>query len=282
MAAITDLDALVNRMTGGNSGTPEIVFIHKDNRYTDGTSRIAPVAGRHTSLWNHPGITSHGTYPSTGADYPTNATAGAIPITNPSGGRQKWLVAAGCVHSGQAGSMMLYDRLATFGAISSATSGSQSCSMTLSGRYSSAADCVGNRIAIEIATATGSIVDVECTYNDQDNNSQTSSFMRIGGTGMQEIGRILYLPYAAGTTGVRSVSTVSLSAASGTGTFAVMIIRPLLYLRCPVLGYAGVRNLIGELPAPVEIKTDACLALDYYPSSTTWPTWHGFLSMVEA
>ena len=37
MAAITDLSDVINRLTGGNNGTPEFVSIYKPARYNNAT-----------------------------------------------------------------------------------------------------------------------------------------------------------------------------------------------------------------------------------------------------
>ena len=46
MAAIANLSDLVNRMTGGNSGTPENIWFHKIARHDGAVVAAVPIAGR--------------------------------------------------------------------------------------------------------------------------------------------------------------------------------------------------------------------------------------------
>ena len=79
MAAITDLSDLINRQTGGNSGTPENIFFHKVPRVA-GVAATAPIAGRSASLWEYDGMPAKGAVPTSGA-IPDRTTQGAIPFT---------------------------------------------------------------------------------------------------------------------------------------------------------------------------------------------------------
>ena len=63
MAAIADLSDLINRSTGGNSGTPDNLFFFKRARVA-GAAATAPIAGRPASLWTYDGQPSAGTAPS--------------------------------------------------------------------------------------------------------------------------------------------------------------------------------------------------------------------------
>ena len=92
MAALTDLSDVVNRLSGGNSGTPEAPFLWIDNRIGSAAA-AATVTGRWTSLWryNRTWNPTSALPPSTVAA-PTAATNGAFPVTNAGGGRTKWLL----------------------------------------------------------------------------------------------------------------------------------------------------------------------------------------------
>ena len=92
MAAITDLSDLINRQSGGNSGTPENIFFHKVPRVA-GVAATAPVSGRGCSLWEYDGMPAKGDVPTIGA-IPTKSTNGAIPFTAAGGGRDKHLIGA--------------------------------------------------------------------------------------------------------------------------------------------------------------------------------------------
>ena len=96
MANFNDFNEVINRMTGGNSGNPENLFSWIDNRI-DSAAAAATVAGKWSSLWKynkHPG--GSGATP-TSAAVPDNTTRGGLMQTDPSGGREKWLLGIGCV-----------------------------------------------------------------------------------------------------------------------------------------------------------------------------------------
>jgi hypothetical protein len=66
MAAITDLSDLINRQSGGNSGTPNNLFYHKVPRVA-GVAATAPIAGRGCSLWTYDGMPAGGAVPTVAA-----------------------------------------------------------------------------------------------------------------------------------------------------------------------------------------------------------------------
>jgi hypothetical protein len=279
MAEIADLSALVNRLTGGNSGTPEHLFFHKQER-VNGALAAATVAGRWTSLWRYEGQPAHGAVQgATGAAF-DNTTNGGLKQADPGGGRQKWLVGAN-LHSNVAGTIVLYDRLAADGTFSGTTTTAQTVSFTPPSRYSSG---VGNQVWIEIQTAIGSTATTATVnYTDQDGNTGViSPTFSIGGAGLQEAERIIPVSLATGDTGVRNVADVDLVASTGTaGDFAVILAHPLVTI--PVYGGGGTsRDLIFGDPGVIEIPTDACLAMAWIANGTTRPQIFGSLHMLEA
>lgn len=282
MGAFADLDDVVNSLTGGSSGAPEAIWYYKDG-YTPDGAPTAPVVGRWNSLWYHSGVPSHGAIPTGSAVYPTNATAGALKQTDPAGGTEKWLC-GGTINTFYHGTLMLYDRLAHYGGLSGTTTGAQTCTMTLSGRYSGSAS-VGNQIWAEINTTIGSTArTISAAYTDQDGNSSvTSESTGIGGTGYREDTRFIQIPLASGDTGVRAVASVTLSDTTGTaGDFAVVIVRPLMFLGFSYQGATNIRDLIGSIPMPIEIETDACLAWAWFAGNTSIPSLVGNLVFCEA
>ena len=67
-----------------------------------------------------------------------------------------------------------------------------------------------------------------------------------------------FLPFASGDTGIRSIQTVTLSAAT-TGTFAMVLARPLASITLSVLGLMTEKDLLNQIPSLPEIKDGACL-----------------------
>lgn len=283
MSALTDLSDILNRLSGGNSGTPEHLWFWIDNR-EGSAAATAAVSGRMQSTWLHnkfPG--GQGAAPTGTAVNPDNTTAGGLLQADPGGGRQKWLLgmeAAGNV----AGALMLFDRLAHFGGLSGTTTTAQNTTSLAVSRYTGA-DSVGNMIAVEINTQIGATgTTIAASYTNQAGTSgRTTKAVVIGGTGFREKTRLIFLPLQDGDTGVRSVESVTVLATTGAaGDFAVLILRPLT--SCEVQGQSviGIRDLISSLPALVEIKTDACLFLVFSAGAAAAPQIIGALHSVEA
>jgi hypothetical protein len=282
LAALTDISDLLNRFTGGNSGTPEHLFFNKDGRVA-GAAATAPVAGRWTSFWQYEGTPSHGAVQSsTGAAF-DNTTDGGLKQADPGGGREKWLTGA-VVSANAAGVVILYDRLAADGGLSGTTTTTQAVSFTAPSRYSGTAS-VGNQIWLEIQTIIGTTgTTVTAEYTDQDGNTAiVSPATAIGATGLREAQRIIPISLAAGDTGVRNITNIDLLATTGTaGDIAAVLVRPLAILPVNAAGMGIPRDFITGIPGPIEIETDACLAFAWLANSTTIPGITGSLHMVEA
>ena len=211
MGALVDLSDIVNRTTGGNSGTPETIFFYRDSR-VDAAAAVATVAGRVTSLWQYEGTPSGGAAPTTVA-IPDNATIGGLLQADPGGGRQKWLLGI-TGSAGVSGTIILYDRLLHIGNLSGTVTTAQTVGGSL-GRYT---DGIGNQIWIEVYTQIGATsTTITASYTDQDGNSgSTTTATAIGNTGLREAQRIIPLPLASGDSGVRAVASVTLAATTGT------------------------------------------------------------------
>lgn len=278
MSNFADLSGFLNRATGGNSGTPEPIFFYKDSR-VDAAAAAATIAGRWTSLWMYEGNPSGAAAPGAVAA-PTNASDGGLKQTDPGGGREKWKTLA-LAAANVAGTLIIYDRLLHISGLSGTNTGAQTVGGTLTRNTNGA----GNEIWVEIYTQIGaSSTTVTCSYTDQDNNSgSTSTATAIGNTGLREAQRIIPLPLATGDYGVRAVASITLLATTGTaGDFGVTIARPLCAIPCSAAGVAGIREFISSSPGPVEIDTDACLALAWIPNGTTAPQIFGNIFACEA
>lgn len=280
MAALTNLSDILNRSTGGNSGTPETIFFYKDSR-VDAAAAVATIAGRLTSLWQYEGYPAGGAAPGAVA-VPVNTTDGALKQTDPGGGREKWLL--GITGSASvAGTLILYDRLLHISGLNATTITAQTVGGTLT-RYTGT-ESVGNQIWVEVYTQIGATsTTITASYTDQDGNTgQTTTATAFGNTGLREAQRIIPLPLASGDTGVRAVASVTVLATTGTaGDFGVSIVRPLAVIPLGVPGVGSIRDFIAGIPSIPEVLTDACLAFAWLPNSTTAPQVMGSLHFVEA
>lgn len=280
MAALTDLSDLINRLTGGNNGTPETQFWFKTPRVA-GAAATAPIAGRMASMWQYEGYPAGGAVP-TSAAIPDRTTAGSLTFTAPGGSREKFLVSMGVVPQ-VAGLYLLYDRLFHIGGLS----GTVTTAQTVQGSPASPAltrntGGVGNVAWAEIYTIIGTTsTTLTMNYVDQDGNS-ASSTINIGATGFREVSRIIRVPLAAGDSGIRSINTVQLTATTGTaGNFGMTIAQPLAWIPIGSAGSGGWRDYTTGLPGIPAIHPDACLSLAYIPTAATAPEVWAAATFVE-
>lgn len=280
MTALNDLSDLINRSTGGNSGTPETLFFHKQPRIA-GAAAVATIAGRPASLWQYDGSPGAGVAP-TSVAVPDNTTNGGLKQTDPGGGRQKWMTqawATGLV----GGTILLYDRLLHIGNLNGTTATAQTVGGTLT-RYT---DGLGNFVFAEIYTQIGATpASLTMSYTDETGTAgtanSTSPAVQIGNTNFREVSRAVLMPLAAGDKGVKSVSSITATPSTGTaGNYGVVIGHPLAYLAVGAPGAAGWRDFVTGLPGIPEVLTDACLALLWTPATVTPPELMGGLTFVE-
>jgi len=282
MAALTDLSDLVNRATGGNSGTPETHFFFK-TPYTSGTA-VTWTSGLLYDFWLYDGFPSAGATPTTVAA-PDNTSAGAIPFATPGGGRQKWLTQTAFTYPGSSEipMMMLYDRLLHIGGLD----GTVTTAQTVGGTLTRNTGGVGNKIMVEVYSSVGTTArTITASYTNQDGTaSRTTETAPIGatlGTLGNEVTGWVELPLQAGDIGVQSVQDVTLSASTGTaGDFGVTIIKPLLWMQTGDSFRAFDDPLSGVNLIP-EIESGACLAFGGLVTSASEVPFFGMLSSVEA
>ena len=78
-----------------------------------------------------------------------------------------------------------------------------------------------------------------------------------------------FLPLASGDTGIRSVQTVTLSAASLAGTAALVLCRPITTIPITTAGVFAERDLVNQLPSLPVIQDGACLVWLYFAGAAT-------------
>lgn len=276
MAAITDLSDLINLSTGGGAAPPQTSFFYKAPRVA-GAAAAATIAGRPASLWRYEGVPAGGAVPGAVAA-PTNATQGAISLTNPGGGRELHLIqawATGLV----GGTLILYDRLLHIGGLN----GTVATAQTVGGTITRNTGGVGNIMFAEIYTAIGTTSrTITASYTNQNGDPATSVATPIGATGFLEVSRAIFLPLAVGDSGVQGCTSVTLSASTGTaGNFGITIGRLLAYIGIGTSGAPGWRDFVTGMPGIPVVDSGACLSLLWVPATTTAPEIIGGVQLVE-
>lgn len=282
MTALTSLSDYVNRATGGNSGTPENTFWFKYPYIANTVDTWA--AGLMYSTWKYDGFPGPGATPTT-VTAPTNATAGAIPFTDPGGGRQKWLMSAGIGSSPtDVGYVILYDRLLQIGGLDGTNTGAQ----TVGGSLTRNTGGAGNQIWIDITTAVGTTArTITASYTNQAGTSgRTTAAVTFGGTAGtvgNDANLLIPLPLQAGDTGVQAVASVTIGTGStGTaGNFGVLVVKPIAFLTFEESGSAT-KNFAVGMPGVPALESGACIGCAVYANTTTERPVFGALGFVES
>ncbi len=78
-----------------------------------------------------------------------------------------------------------------------------------------------------------------------------------------------FLPLASGDQGVRSVQTITISAASGSGTAALVLAKPLATIPITTAGVYAERDMLNQLPSLPVVQDGACLTWLFFPGAAT-------------
>jgi hypothetical protein len=131
----------------------------------------------------------------------------------------------------------------------------------------------GVRAFFEATVASGATAhNVAMTYTDDAGNAGNALPGTVAGVASSPAGSIIhsgtaanntgpFLPLAQGDGGVRSVQSVQLSAASGAGTGALVLCKPLAKIPLIAANVAVERNQVLDLMGPEIIQDGACLAI---------------------
>jgi hypothetical protein len=138
-----------------------------------------------------------------------------------------YLIGARTNSAGATGVYFIVDRLSHQGGLGAVTTSTQTTNLPTAAltRYT---DGVGVMIGLTIYTTIGGTAStITASYTNQAGVSgRTTAVQAIGGTGNNTAPRMIFLPLAAGDTGVRSVESVTLAASTGTaGNFGVTLFK---------------------------------------------------------
>jgi hypothetical protein len=282
MAAIADLSDLVNRLTGGNSGTPETKFFHKTPRMNGAAPGSLALTGRPLSLWTFDGQPTAGAIPTTWATC-DNTTAGGLKQTDPGGGRQKWLFQLMATGS-SLGTLLLYDRLGHNGNLDATNTAAQ----TFTGTPSRYTDGVGNMMWYEIYGTTTTVLGASTSaitvqYDAPEGTNHVSKAIQIGNTNFREGANARLIPLQDGDTGITAIDNVDLTVTTGTaGVWGMTLAHPLAYAGIGGAGVTGWRDFATGMPGLPEILPGACLSFLSYSGSTNLIELFGGVSFVES
>lgn len=294
MTEFANLSDVLNRLSGGNSGNPEALFVNKTfDMRSGGTQFSAAANGKLYSAWMIDGGNPGFGAPPGAVAVPTSATSGALPFTNASGGREKRLICASFAYGpGTSGNdfytdLILYDRLLHQSNLSGTTTGAQNVQNGSGVTLTRHTAGVGNEIWMEIyGTAIGGTPQtVTCSYTNQAGTSgRTTQAVPVAAalaTGaIKSILEVCRLPLQAGDTGVQSVETLTLSGSTGTaGVMGVTIANRIAEIE--VRDSVAIADFTYGDAGTIVIADNACLAFMWRPTTATLAPIMGVLATAE-
>jgi hypothetical protein len=182
------------------------------------------------------------------------------------------------VATGVPSQLMLVDMCGYWPGINMNSSSAQNLSGTPSLRYT---DGHGVRAYLVITATSGATAhNVAMSYTDQDGNtgntlpvtvsctaSAITPHITHSGTAANNYGP--FLPLANGDYGIRNVASVTISAASGSGTAALVLARPIMTIPLTTATVASERDFLNQIPSLPKIPDGACLTWLYFAGAAT-------------
>lgn len=285
LQGISSLSALINRLSGGNSGSPDNAFAWKVDLNTgatiDGATIVADntIVGRWTSLWRYDGWPSAGAVPTTTITKPDGTTTGAIRQRIPSASEAMYATGA-CAHMTQTGTLLVYDRLWSVGGLDANVATTNTFSTDNPTRRNSSVygprgknSAYGNVMFVEIYTQIGVTArELTVTYLYDGTNSATSPAVVLGATNARERGRIIPIPVNPTYPSVVQPKTAVLNLGTGTaGNYGITLARPLIAIPCAVINVPVLIDFISTDPGLVYCGGSPCLNFMWLANSTTNP-----------
>jgi hypothetical protein len=261
--AITTLDGLVAGFTSGQ------------RRAWQKAAQTGGGAGGYVSLFKTAGTPSGASTTPTGTgEIPTNATAGALGFTNPSGGNLAYLAQCS-IACHTTGTVTIYDRLWH----NSGLSGTVITAQTVNSLALTRPDAVGSNVEcwLECNTVTGTTArTLTVSYTDAVNGAGRSGTIAIPAS--MPANRMIPMTNQSGDYGVKSIQSCTLSATTGTaGDFGLVLLRRIVDIPTLVAD-SGVDRDAFALGLP-QIYSGACLAILAFCSAATQGPWHGLYSI---
>jgi len=285
MAGFSSYDAIINALSVTGSG--QEVFYAK-------TAPAAQASGAFYTSWAYTGIPSAGGWAgaggSTTATFVTcdSNTTGAISIVSPTtaSGTNPYITTISDMPStAVAGTMMLIDRLADTGPLTTTSGGA--CTITMPGggwaRYTNG---VGVMAFVESLTGTptaNAVVTLSYT-----NTASTAGRVSSGATVAASLHRAFgsngpFMALQGNDSGIKSIETISLTTAAALN-IAVVVCKPLLMIPCVTANYFTERDCIIQTPKlpKLEVASDAtaCLQWVFFAGAATTPTVSGSIATV--
>lgn len=222
------------------------------------TASITTVAQAWSSPFNQAGTPGAGVLAGTdtvAGVVPTDATAGCPNIIDFAGGAQGYLTRLNA-YSSVTGLIMLADMLWKGGAYAFNANVTLTGQPSYASRVPGGTDFTGCEIFLEAVTGFTGNQSIRILYTDGGDVSRDTGVITTGVAPI--VGRMFRMPLVGGN-GVKRIDQV-ISSVSTVGTFNVLVLRPLAYVRIPVAGYSEQRDFLGT-GAPEVFQNSALITI---------------------
>jgi hypothetical protein len=188
------------------------------------------------------------------------------------------------------GVLMLVDMQGYYPGISLNSATAQTLVGTPALRYTNG---VGVRAFMVCTTASGATAhNIAYSYTNQAGTAGRANPVTVAATASAITSHIVhsgtaannygpFLPLASGDSGMQSVQTITISAASGSGAAALVFARPIAIMPLTTAGVACERDFVNQLPSLPRIIDGACLTWLYFAGGTTASSTN-FYGSIEA
>ncbi len=277
--AFTSLDDLISEVTGGKTTRFDFNKITGGAAYTAGRwYDMSPLAGTPVAnawagtalAWRSCDETTGNGTQIFGIPHGGNVTPDTKHGLNVS--------AISAVATAVPGQLMLVDMQGYYPGINMNVATLQTLTGTPTLRYTNG---VGVRAGLVIVTSSGATAhNLSMSYTNQAGTSGRTLPVTVSctasaitphithsGTAANNYGP--FLPLASGDTGIQSVQSVQLSAASLAGTAALVLYKPLLSIPLVAASILTERDLLNQIPSLPQIKDGACLTWLYFAGAAT-------------
>ena len=287
----TSLDDLISEVTGGKSTRFDFNKITGGAAYTAGRwYDMSPLAGTPiANAWAGTALNWRTCDESTGNGTQIFGIPHGGNVT-PDTKHGLNVSAISAVATAVPGQLMLVDMQGYYPGINMNVATLQTLVGTPTLRYTNG---VGVRAGLVIVTSSGATAhNLSMTYTNQAGTagrtlpvtvsctaSAITPHITHSGTAANNYGP--FLPLASGDTGIQSVQSVQLSAASLAGTAALVLYKPLLTIPLVAASVATERDLLNQIPSLPQIKDGACLTWLYFAGAATAAStnFYGHLEM---
>jgi hypothetical protein len=182
------------------------------------------------------------------------------------------------VATGVPAQLMLVDLQGYWPGISTAVATAQTLTGTPTLRYTNGAGC--KLFFVQTVASGATAHNISLSYSNTTPTSGRNMPVTVSMTVSAIAGHIShsgtaannygpFLPMASGDTGVSNVANVTFSAASGSGSGALCLARPLLTLPITTASVAAERDLLNQLPSLPRVMDGACLVWLYFAGAAT-------------